>query len=142
MTVVYTIGHSNRTLNDFIKLLKSYSVEAVIDVRRFPKSTKYPHFNREVLSTALEIFGIRYYWLGRELGGFRKEGYEAYMRTSEYRAGIMKLLEITRLYSVTAVMCSEKFWFRCHRRFIARTLREYGLRVIHIVDFGEVRHEK
>ena len=67
------------------------------------------------------------------LGGYRKEGYQNYMRTSEYQAGIKRLLAIASK-SETAIMCAEKFWFKCHRRFIADTLKEMEWEIIHIID--------
>ena len=70
----FTIGHSNRSLGEFLSLLKKFNIEALIDIRSWPSSKKYPHFNREALEESLKAEGIRYFWLGRELGGYRKNG--------------------------------------------------------------------
>ncbi|NPB09131.1 MAG: DUF488 domain-containing protein, partial [Thermodesulfobacteria bacterium] len=79
--VIYTLGTSQRSLEEFLEILAFYRIEQVADVRSFPSSRRYPHFCREELAQALAAAGIRYLWLGKELGGFRKEGYEAYTRT-------------------------------------------------------------
>ena len=137
------MGHSNRSLSIFIDLLNTYGIKAVIDVRRFPSSRKYPWFTRENLSKALEKVGIRYIWLGDLLGGYRKGGYREYMKTIEYKKGIEKLIKyIYEVGGYTAILCSEKLWFRCHRRFISDTLVEKGFEVIHIIDFNKVYRHK
>lgn len=141
---IYTIGHSNRSLDSFIKLLKRYKVKVVVDVRRFPSSSKYPHFNKEVLQTILPKNGIDYIWLGKLLGGYRKGGYEKYMETEEYAKGINQLLEVVSRYNSgeVAIMCCEKLWFKCHRRFISNTLVSLGYRVLHIIDDHTVYKHK
>ena len=131
--VVYTVGHSNRTLREFLRILKTHRVEAVVDVRRFPTSRKVPHFSRETLSEALRKAGVEYVYLGDLLGGYRSGGYTRHMETEAYRQGIKKVLELSRDRRV-AVMCAEKFPWRCHRRHIARTLEEMGVPVVHIID--------
>jgi len=128
---VLTVGHSTRSLRQFLELLAKHGVEAVADVRRFPKSRKFPHFNRESLEKTLPQFGIEYHWLGELLGGYRRGGYEAYTKTPEYMRGIEEL-EALASRKRTAIMCAEGYWRRCHRRFIAETLEERGWRVIHI----------
>lgn len=139
---VYTLGHSNRTLEEFIGLLKQYGVELLIDVRRWPKSSKFQHFNREVLEEALKREGIGYVWLGELLGGYRKGGYESYMRTEGFERGLALLVELAR-GKRSAIMCSEKLWFKCHRRFIADRLVADGWEVLHIVDGEHVyRHKR
>ena len=85
------------------------------------------------MKEALEREGLKYFWLGNLLGGFREGGYKSYMGTDEYREGIRRLVEIARNHRA-AVMCAEKYWFRCHRRFISLTLTEMGWDVIHITD--------
>lgn len=117
-------------MEEFIKILKETGVEIVVDVRRFPKS-KFEHFNRENLEISLKEVGIEYYYLGDKLGGFRKGGYENYTKTKDFEEGIGILTEIARK-KLTAIMCAEKLFFRCHRRFIARKLEEMGFEVIHL----------
>ena len=86
--IVYTVGHSNRTLGEFISLLKQYRIAVIVDVRRFPTSRRVPWFKRELLMELLPVHGIGYIWLGELLGGFRPGGYEEYMKTEEYWHGI------------------------------------------------------
>ena len=132
--VIYTIGHSNRSLQEFIKLLKKYNIKRIIDVRRFPTSRHVPHFKKEVLERELPKQNIEYYWLGDLLGGFRPGGYIKYMETEEFSKGLRKLLEIAGREGRTAIMCRERLWFKCHRRFISDRLVELGYKVIHIID--------
>ncbi len=80
--IIYSLGTSNRNLEECVKLLKSYAVEMVADVRSFPTS-KFQHFKRENLLQSLAEQGFGYYYLGKELGGYRQGGYEAYTQTLE-----------------------------------------------------------
>lgn len=134
---VYTIGHSNRELGEFLRLLRDYSIRMVVDVRRFPTSRRFPHFNREILAEALAREGISYVWLGDLLGGFRKGGYERYMETADFERGLARLLEVLGREKGVAIMCRERLWFKCHRRFIADRLVERGYRVVHIIGPGK-----
>jgi uncharacterized protein (DUF488 family) len=131
--IIYTIGHGNRNIEEFIKILKYYDIELVVDVRRFPTSKKFPWFSINELSERLMKENINYVWLGEELGGYRKEGYENYIRSDKFREGINKIEELSKS-KILAIMCSEKLWFKCHRRFIANILVEKGYEVIHIFD--------
>jgi uncharacterized protein (DUF488 family) len=130
---VYTVGHSTRSLPEFLRLLKAYSVRVLVDVRRFPGSKKFPHFNRENLEAVLPRKGIRYLWLGKSLGGFRKGGYREHLKTPEFKTGLEKVTE-TAAEASAAIMCAEALWFRCHRRFIADRLARRGFTVLHILD--------
>lgn len=129
---IFSLGTSNRTWEDFILALQTHSVEMVIDVRSFPTS-KFPHFKKEYLLQHLAEQGYGYYLLGKELGGYRAGGYEAYTQTLEYLAG-MELLERMASRCRSAILCAERLPWRCHRRFIGRSLRERGWKVIHILD--------
>lgn len=131
--IIYTVGHSNRGIEKFIEILRSYDVSLVIDVRRFPVSTKYPHFNKENLSKSLEEAGIKYVWLGDLLGGFRRGGYLKYMESEEFKEGLEKLIELS-VKNRVAVMCKEWTVFKCHRWYISDELVKRGHRVIHIID--------
>lgn len=93
-SIVYTVGHSNRSLDEFLRLLQKYGITLIIDIRRFPKSRKYPHFNKEYLENILSDSNLKYMWLGDLLGGYRKEGYREYMKTRQYQKGIEKLVKI------------------------------------------------
>ncbi|MFQ6002920.1 MAG: DUF488 family protein [Candidatus Zixiibacteriota bacterium] len=130
--LIYTIGSSTRQIEDFISLLRKFKIQALIDVRRFPRS-RFDHFIGKNLSFKLESRGIRYSYLGDILGGFRKKGYEDYTHTQDFVNGIEKLKKVADQF-VTAFMCAERFPWRCHRRFIARSLEKEGWRVIHILD--------
>jgi len=130
MKLIFTVGHSNRNLDEFTALLKEHGVQCVIDVRRFPRS-KFSHFNRENLELALREVGICYKYLGDLLGGFRKGGYEAYMKSSEFQKGLEVLSGMCE-NARCAIMCAERLYFKCHRRFIAKVLEEMGWKAIHL----------
>lgn len=138
---IYTVGHSARELSQLISILKAYGVEVLVDVRRFPRSRKNPQFNRELLEAELARAGIRYYWLGSLLGGFRRGGYKEYTKTDSYRQGIRELIEISKL-GTTALMCAEALWFRCHRRYISDTLSSMGIEVVHIISESRAYRHK
>lgn len=130
---VYSLGHSNREISDIIKLLKKFGISNLVDIRRFPTSTKYPWFNREKLARTITENNMKYFWLGDLLGGYREGGYVNYMKTEKFRLGINKLIDIINS-GRTAILCSEKLWFKCHRRFISDVLKGLGFNVIHIID--------
>ncbi|MCS7253103.1 MAG: DUF488 domain-containing protein [Armatimonadota bacterium] len=133
MRCIYTVGHSTRTPEEMKSLLMTYGIKVVVDVRRFPKSTKHPHFNREAIQVWLSDAGIKYVWLGDKLGGYRRGGYETHMNTHEFEDGIRELESIAETMPL-AVMCAERFPWKCHRRFIAAALHARGWHVIHIID--------
>jgi len=130
--VIYSLGTGARSLEEFLALLKGNAVAVAADVRSFPSSRRFPHFSREDLRRSLEAEGIAYVWLGNRLGGFRRGGYEAHTRTGDFRKGLEELEGLARLRP-TAFFCAEREPSRCHRRFIARALRERGWEV---VDLG------
>jgi len=132
---VWTIGHSNRTIETFLELLKEHKIEVLVDVRSFPTS-KVEHFKREQLEHWLPEHGIEYVWLGRELGGYRRGGYKAHIRTKLFREGIKKLLGIASERR-TCIMCMEPNPKYCHRRFISSHLERKGVKVIHIIASGQ-----
>jgi uncharacterized protein (DUF488 family) len=130
--VIYTIGTSNRTIEQFISLCKQFDLQAVADVRRFPVS-KLDHFKKDKLASTLQKEKVRYFYLGNLLGGFREKGYGEHTRTPEFSKGIEELEKIASEF-VTAFLCAEKFPWKCHRRFISLELVRKGWRVIHILD--------
>ena len=134
--IVYTVGTSTRTKEEFIELLPHYHLATVVDVRSFPQS-RFEHFNRENLAKLLSENAIEYVYLGKELGGFRKGGYRAYTQTNAYQAGICKLEEIAQK-GCTVFMCAERFAWKCHRRIIASTLEQRGWNVLHIIEKDRV----
>lgn len=130
---IWTIGHSTRSFEDLISLLKQYNIDKLVDVRRFPSSKKFPHFNQKSLQLQLPDYEISYVWLGDDLGGFRKGGYIEYIQTKSFKEGLNRLLTIAKS-GRTAIMCAEIVWFRCHRRWIAEQLVMAEHEVIHIID--------
>jgi len=137
---VFTLGTSNRSWEEFISLLRVYRIEMVIDVRSFPTS-KFVHFKRESMNPSLAEAGFGYYFLGKELGGYRKGGYEAYTQSLPYLAG-MELLERMSSRCRSAVLCAERLPWRCHRRVIGRSLKERGWKVTHIIDEKRVWEDR
>lgn len=135
MKKIFTLGTSRRSEEDFIEILLFYDIKTVIDVRRFPTS-KISIFKKDYLENLLSKEGIFYLFLGKELGGFRKGGYEAYSKTDEFKKGIDKIEEVINNNAV--IICAERFPWKCHRRWIARELKRRGWRVEHIIDKGKV----
>jgi uncharacterized protein (DUF488 family) len=149
---IWTVGHSTRTIEEFIDLLRHHQIETLVDVRHFPGSRKFPHFSKGALHDALVTAGIRYEHLV-ELGGRRPvhpdshnvawrnasfRGYADYMETDPFRGGVERLLEIARA-GRTAIMCSEAVWWRCHRSMIADYLKAMGVQVSHILSAKKVQ---
>jgi len=134
---IWTIGYSGRTRKSFLRLLKDYGIEILVDVRHFPTS-KNPDFRRESMEVWLPENGIRYVWLGDLLGGYRRGGYERYMGTPAFREGIERLLQIAR-QGRTCIMCMERNPKYCHRRFIAAYLEAMGIRMVHILGFRSAK---
>ncbi|MGB9683391.1 MAG: DUF488 family protein [Candidatus Bathyarchaeales archaeon] len=134
-TTIWTVGHSNRSMNAFLELLKEHEIQVLADVRSFPTS-KVEHFKKENMEKWLPENGIAYVWLGKELGGYRKGGYKRHMRTNLFKEGIKKLLEIVS-QKRTCIMCLEPNPKYCHRRFIAAHLERKGVKVVHIIARGQ-----
>lgn len=149
---IWTIGHSTRTVEEFVGILCHYQIENLIDVRRFPGSRRLPQFGKDALREALDAVGIRYEHLV-ELGGRRSarpdshndawrnesfRGYADYMETKEFRSGIEHMLAIA-CNGRTAIMCSEAVWWRCHRSMIADYLKAKGFQVYHILSMTKVQ---
>lgn len=146
---VWTVGHSTRTLSEFLGVLAAYRIDAVADVRRFPGSRRQPQYNGPALESALHAAGIDYISIPA-LGGRREpvsdspasawrhpafRGYADHIAGEEFAAGLFELLMVASALR-TAVMCAEVLWWRCHRRMIADVLVSLGARVIHIMDAG------
>jgi uncharacterized protein (DUF488 family) len=149
---IWTIGHSTRTIDIFISLLKENGINLVADVRSLPGSKRYPQFNKETLAKSLKDHGIRYEHLP-DLGGRRKakkdshntawrnvsfRGYADHMETEEFRTGIERLLDLANKLGPTAIMCAEAVWWRCHRALISDHLKAHGVEVMHILDATKV----
>ncbi len=143
--LLFTVGHSTRTLEQFIQLLRAHGVMRLVDVRTIPKSRHNPQFNRETLPKDLRRAGIRYTHLA-SLGGLRRpradsanlawrnasfRGYADYMQTKEFEAGLKRLIELAQKECV-AVMCAEALPWRCHRSLIADALLVRGFQAAEI----------
>jgi uncharacterized protein (DUF488 family) len=137
---IYTLGHSTRSLEEFIEILRTFGVELVVDVRRFPGSRKFPHFGRENLEKELPKVNIQYVHFP-DLGGYRKEGYLAFSQTEEFTEAIKKLLELVG-EKTAAILCAEILWWRCHRRYIANSLSQMGHQTIHIFNKEKIQEHK
>lgn len=130
--VVYTIGHSTRSLDELIKIFKHYGVSILVDTRHFPRSRHNPQFNKEILEKELPKHGLAYLWI-EKLGGFRSGGYKKYIKTEEWKEGFEELIKLAS-NNVTAIMCAELLYFKCHRRYIADELKRKKFKVMHIYD--------
>jgi uncharacterized protein (DUF488 family) len=145
VAVVYTVGHSTRSLPELAQLLESAGVRELLDIRSVPRSRRHPHFEREALARSLPERGIDY-TLERALGGFRRphpgspnrgwdheafQGYADYMTGEEFRSALERLQARAR-ERVLCVMCAEAQWWRCHRRLLADALIVRGWKVLHL----------
>jgi uncharacterized protein (DUF488 family) len=145
--VVFTIGHSTRTIEDFIRLLKAHRVQRVLDVRTIPRSRHNPQFDRGHLSPALHRARIHYRHMPG-LGGLRRprpdstnvgwqnasfRGYADYMQTSMFRENLARCIELARRERVV-LMCAEALPWRCHRSLIADALLVRGIEVSEITS--------
>jgi len=148
--LIWTIGHSTRTIEELIGMLQSFQIRLLIDVRSYPGSRRYPQFNKEALERFFEKNNIKYVHM-KDLGGRRKpnadskntmwrndafRGYADYMETDDFKKGVEKLEMLGDKYR-TAFMCSEAVWWRCHRSLIADYLKSHGWKVMHIMDIGK-----
>jgi len=140
MPTIYSIGSSTRQKEEFINLLHHFRIETLVDVRSFPVS-RFNHFIERNLHRELTRAGIDYLYLGEELGGYRKGGYQNYTSTVHYVKGI-RILETIGKTKITAFICAERLPWKCHRRFIARSLQDRGWKVIHIIDEKRVWEHK
>jgi uncharacterized protein (DUF488 family) len=151
---VWTIGHSTRALDDFLGLLERERIERLVDVRAFPVSKRYPHFDRESLAASLTGRGLSYRH-APELGGRRSapknsepsawrnsgfRGYAHYMTTPDFAAAIAALTR-DAAQQRTVIMCAEAVPWRCHRNLIADALVAAGDSVLHIGDSGVSVHQ-
>ena len=147
---VWTVGHSTRPIDEFIAALQSFRISALVDVRSYPGSRRYPQFNKPNLAASLAGVEIDYRH-APELGGRRRakpdsinmawrnemfRGYADYMDTEEFREGIERLLGLAR-ESRTAIMCAEAVWWKCHRSLISDYLKASGVTVLHIAGGGK-----
>ncbi|HVX40735.1 MAG TPA: DUF488 domain-containing protein [Gemmatimonadaceae bacterium] len=144
-TTIWTVGHSTRSADELVAVLRSFEIELVADVRRFPGSRRLPQFESSALAEHLAAAGIAYQWIPA-LGGRRRptpdslnvgwrhpafRAYADHVQSEEFAAGLFELLMLASGLR-TAIMCAEVLWWRCHRRLIADVLVSLGIEVVHI----------
>jgi len=152
MPTIFTIGHSTHPIEEFLALLSQHEIVALVDVRSYPSSKRWPQFNQDELQRALEQVGIEYRWL-KSLGGRRSSknpesphtawqipafrAYADHADSNDFRAGLNELMPLAA-QNRTAYMCSEGLWWRCHRRIISDHLIVRGWNVMHILPTGKL----
>lgn len=156
MNPIHTVGHSTRSADAFVVLLRESGIDLLVDVRRYPGSRRHPWFNREALEATLAEAGIDYRHEKRlggrrgkprhdsPNGGWRNAGFQAYadhMDSDEAGVALARILEDAREHR-PAIMCAEIVPWRCHRRILSDHLVAAGVRVVHILEPGSVEdHE-
>ena len=152
---VFTIGHSTRTIDEFIDLLKTYGINLVVDVRTVPRSRHNPQFNKETLPNTLKQQGIKYIHIP-DIGGLRRpkhdsvnlawkngsfRGYADFMQTKEFTDNLLKIVALSG-ENCLALMCAEALPWRCHRSLISDALVVRHVKVQHIISAaGCLNHE-
>jgi len=137
---IFTIGHSTRNLEEFLDILKNFNIEMVVDVRRWPTSKKFPWFSKDSLQKELNKNNIQYTHYP-ELGGYRKEGYAHFAKTEEFSDSLTNLIKIIDDKNAT-IMCAERLFWRCHRKYISNELVKLGYNVLHILDMQKTYEHK
>lgn len=152
---IFTIGHSTRSIEDFLEILKHYHITEVVDIRTIPKSRHNPQFNGTELAHILRNHSIGYRHQ-KNLGGLRHahkdsintawknasfRGYADYMQTEEFKEGIQELIKLAHEKQVV-IMCAEAVPWRCHRSLIGDALLVQGIRVDDIFSLTSVKPHK
>lgn len=153
--VIFTIGHSSRTADEFVTLLHTHGIGQIADVRTAPQSKRHPHFSRDALAAFLAAHGCSYRHFPA-LGGLRRpwpdsintawrhpgfRGYADHMQTDVFREGLTELAQFASVVS-TCVLCAEAVWWQCHRRLLADALVAGGIPVRHILSAAAAKaHE-
>jgi uncharacterized protein (DUF488 family) len=154
--IIFTVGHSTHPIEEFLALLGQHEIELLADVRSFPSSRKWPHFNQGELAKSLDRAGVEYRWM-KALGGRRHgvapgsphtawthpafRSYADYADSGDFAAALAELCAAAHERR-TAYMCSEGLWWKCHRRIISDYLVVRGWTVEHIMPDGKLRaHE-
>lgn len=153
MTTIFTIGHGNRAIAEFIALLQQARIECLVDVRAYPVSRRHPHFAREALEHALAAAAIRYLWEGKALGGRRRpvagsphaalrsaafRAYADHMMRKEFQIALGRVIELGEKARL-AIMCAERLPWRCHRFLISDSLVARDIPVMHLVAREQTR---
>jgi len=147
---IWTIGHSTRSFEELVAMLRSFNIQLVADIRNYPGSRRFPQFNKDSLEVTLPQQDMEYIHL-KDLGGRRKpapfskntawrnaafRGYADYMETDSFIHAV-KTLETAARKHRTAFMCSEAVWWRCHRALVSDYLKAHGWTVVHIMGIGK-----
>lgn len=158
MTPIFTVGHSTRTIEEFVELLRAGRVDMLVDVRSTPRSRTNPQYNLDTLPGALSAYQVGHVRIA-ELGGRRPKSktvppevnafwknqsfhnYADYALTDDFRAGLAQLRALADERRC-AVMCSEAVWWRCHRRFVADHMLHEGREVFHLMARDRVEAAK
>lgn len=145
--VIFTVGHSTRSFEELVEILRAHGVERLVDVRTIPRSRHNPQFNRETLSKALHNRHLSYRHM-KALGGLRHaspdsintgwrnasfRGFADYMQTPAFGEALERLVELAT-QKPTAIMCAEAVPWRCHRSLIADALLVRGIRAEDIMS--------
>jgi uncharacterized protein (DUF488 family) len=150
LTTLYTIGHSNHPIDEFVRLLGANAVTAVADVRSQPYSRRHPQFNKDRLAATLRQHNIAYVFLGKELGARSddpscyeggKVQYQRLAATALFNSGIQRVLAGAEKYRV-ALMCAEKEPLNCHRTLlVSRALEKAGATIVHLLSDGSAESQ-
>ena len=149
MMKLFTIGHSNHSIESFLSLLQKHQITAIADVRSYPYSNYLPHFNQKNIQQYLHKTNISYIFLGKELGARTnnlscyvngKALYELIAKTEEFQKGLEKVYQSLENYNI-ALMCAEQYPITCHRAIlVSRHLINKGLDIYHILKNGELEN--
>ena len=156
MAILYTIGHSTRSLQELLEVLGAHHIRTLVDIRAFPMSRRLPQFNRDSLRETLPTAGIGYVWV-KSLGGYRKKileesrhvalrndsfrNYADYMLSAEFEHAVKELIALGE-EAPSAYMCAERVYFRCHRMLVSDWLVAHGHEVLHIDGKGPAKAHK
>lgn len=155
MSVIYTIGHSTRLIDEFIDLLNQHDIRQLVDIRTVPKSRHNPQYWHDALAASLEAAGIGYHYI-KDLGGLRPKAevsintawrnqsfrnYADYMQTEQFESGLSQLIDLATSHP-TVIMCAEAVPWRCHRSLVADALLIRDWRVVDIIGPTSAREHK
>lgn len=150
---LYSVGHSDRSLESLMDVLREAGIKTLVDIRAQPQSRRHPQFSDASLRAACEAAGIAYHWAGRQLGGRRAprndsrhvaltddglRGFADYMESQVFANGIAALIKLARLSKV-AMLCAEREPGHCHRSLIADYLALQGIAVVHLLELDQRR---
>ena len=138
---LFSIGHGNREIDEFIQILTKFQIDTLVDVRTIPYSRTFPQFNKEKLIEKLEENEINYLFFGDKLGGRPEMGFSKFVDTPEFKRNIGKLLSQVR-NKTAAIMCSELDYMNCHRKFINEILRKNLVDIKDIDKKGGIAQEE